>query len=269
MAADDFFKRKGLLPSRVSGTLKLEDPDLLDRPTTSELFTRKTQPPQESSPEEHAKQTMEEADVHERETSVGTPPELAAVTPPAASQASDPPLRSVAPPSQSLSIPPFELDDDDALGFVDAHARDTYLPPEPGPEAPVEAEALPQDLTPGTSLSDLYAVHDFTGALEEAQRRLSQEPEDPVAQRYADLCREALTKMYLAKLGSTERRMLVEIAADQIRWLSMDHRAGFLLSLVDGHSNIEDIIDISGMPRFDALRIIVELLDRKVVSLTD
>ena len=47
--------------------------------------------------------------------------------------------------------------------------------------------------------------------------------------------------------------------------LTLDHRAGFMLSHVDGVSTFEEILDVSGMPTLEALRIIVELLEQKVI----
>ena len=40
-----------------------------------------------------------------------------------------------------------------------------------------------------------------------------------------------------------------------------------LLSLVDGMSSIEDILDVSGMSRLDALRIMFTLVQQRVISL--
>jgi hypothetical protein len=47
----------------------------------------------------------------------------------------------------------------------------------------------------------------------------------------------------------------------------IDHRAGFLLSLVDGKSSLEEIVESCGMPRLDALRILQELVGRAVAQL--
>jgi hypothetical protein len=73
--------------------------------------------------------------------------------------------------------------------------------------------------------------------------------------------------MYSARLGSLDQRVTVAVPSDQIRWLTLDHRAGFLLSLVDGGITVDQILDISGMPRLDALRIMYQLLDQRVISL--
>jgi hypothetical protein len=56
------------------------------------------------------------------------------------------------------------------------------------------------------------------------------------------------------------------VAREQLRWLSIDHRAGFLLSHVDGVSSLEMILDVSGMPLLDALKILAELQQQRVIS---
>jgi len=110
-------------------------------------------------------------------------------------------------------------------------------------------------------LRDRYAVGDFSGALEIAERLLGADAQD------AESCREVLLHMLAARIGSLDRVVTTVVAPDQIRWLSLDHRAGFLLSLVDGMSTAEELLDISGMTRLDALRILSHLLEERVVAL--
>ena len=49
--------------------------------------------------------------------------------------------------------------------------------------------------------------------------------------------------------------------------LSLDHRAGFIVSFIDGANTIEDMIDISGVPRTEVLRVLDELLAQGAISL--
>jgi len=56
------------------------------------------------------------------------------------------------------------------------------------------------------------------------------------------------------------------VSPEQLGKLSLDHRVGFLLALVDGASPIETILDISAMPAPDVLRIFVELYERGVIA---
>jgi hypothetical protein len=118
-----------------------------------------------------------------------------------------------------------------------------------------------------TEMKDRYAMGDFTGALVIAEGILDSNPEDLEAPRYAQSCRDVLTQMYSARLGSLDQVARVAVPSDQIRWLTLDHRAGFLLSLIDGGSTVDQILDISGMTRLDALRIMYQLLDQRVISL--
>lgn len=118
-----------------------------------------------------------------------------------------------------------------------------------------------------SEMKDRYATGDFTGALVVAEGLLELDPDDTDAERYAQSCRDVLMQMYSARLGALSQRVRVAVPGDQIRWLSLDHRAGFVLSLIDGSSTVEELLDISGMNRLDALRIIYTLFDQRVIAL--
>lgn len=130
-----------------------------------------------------------------------------------------------------------------------------------------DSPARPPEDPAVADMRDRYAAGDFTGALILAESLLETEPEHEEAVRYAESCREVLTQMYSARLGPLDQVVIVAIPADQIRWLSLDHRSGFLLSLVDGVSSIDEILDISGMTRLDALRIMYTLLEQRIIGL--
>lgn len=126
--------------------------------------------------------------------------------------------------------------------------------------------------TGGSPRSDMqycYAMGDFSGALSIATRLLELDPSDTEATRYAESCRAVLTEMYAARLGPPQRVVAACVAPEQVRWLSLDHRAGFVLSLVDGTCTVEELLDISGMAPLDTLKILVELLEQGVISVAD
>ncbi len=135
----------------------------------------------------------------------------------------------------------------------------------PQPHLPTAPVSTPAD--DAQQMRDRYAAGDFSGALVLAEEILETDPANQEAERVADKCREVLAKMYLARIGSLNQVVQVIVADDQIRWLSLDHRAGFLLSLADGSSRVEDLLDISGMPRLEALRILFTLLEQGAISL--
>jgi hypothetical protein len=162
---------------------------------------------------------------------------------------------------------PFEIDLSEVV---------TEPPPAPGPEAleavlPTRGD-MERSSAESPMLSELrgrYATGDFSGALEIAERILEASPENEEARRCAERCGEVLAQMYVARLGSTQRRLRIAVPADQIRWLSLDHREGFLLSLAESGSTVEEVLDMCGMPRLEALRILLDLLDQRVIGLFD
>lgn len=113
-----------------------------------------------------------------------------------------------------------------------------------------------------------FAMGDFSGALEVAESILDKHPNNDEAKNVARKCREVLQDMYSSRIAGLHRVPRVVMSSDQIRWLSLDHRAGFVLSMIDGISSVDDLLDVSGMPRLDALRILCELLDAKVILLS-
>lgn len=169
--------------------------------------------------------------------------------------------------------PTFELADLDTGPSIEVGEADDAVDPsfeldlESGFQESARASDVGGEVAPMyADMKDRYAMGDFTGALVIAESILEVDAEDAEAARYAESCRNVLTQMYAARMGSLEQIVTVSIPADQIRWLSLDHRAGFLLSLVDGVSTVEEILDISGMTRLEALRIMYTLLEQRVIS---
>ncbi|MGC4070071.1 MAG: hypothetical protein QM784_36525 [Polyangiaceae bacterium] len=116
-------------------------------------------------------------------------------------------------------------------------------------------------------MKDCYAMGDFSGAYEIAETLLSADSGDLEAQRFSTSCREVLTQMMTSRIGSLEQLVEVALSQEELRWLTLDHRGGFLLSLVDGALSVDELLDIAGMPKLECLRILVSLLDQRVVRL--
>jgi hypothetical protein len=156
---------------------------------------------------------------------------------------------------------------DSALDFVDQFDPLDSLPPAPvsrleTPEPPSsKARVGPKEM------QECYAVGDFSRALSIAEEILARSPDDALARRCAQNCRDVLTQMFAARIGPLDQVISVVISPEEVQWLALDHRAGFLLSLVDGQSTVDEILDISGMTRLDALKIIFDLTERQVVRL--
>lgn len=161
------------------------------------------------------------------------------------------------PPARSLSPTSIEAAVLGALG-----ATSSSSPPASG--GPEITERTIED--PAAEMRERFSLGDYTGALEMAELILAEDPGNLEAAECGENCRTVLENMYAARLGSLDRVPLVVVPRTQMKWLSMDHRAGFILSLIDGSSTIEMILDVSGMPKLDALRILHELVEQKVVA---
>jgi hypothetical protein len=153
-----------------------------------------------------------------------------------------PPQRSVTPTSIEAAV----------LGAIGSSA---------GPEI---TERTIED--PAAEMRERFSLGDYTGALEMSELILAQEAGNLEAAECGENCRSVLEQMYAARLGPLERVPMVVVPRTQMRWLSMDHRAGFILSLIDGSSSVDLILDVCGMPKLDALRILQELVQQKIVA---
>lgn len=135
-------------------------------------------------------------------------------------------------------------------------------------DLPQPEDAPPPSQGPPTEqeMNDRVSLGDYSGALDIAERLLVIDPNNQAANNCADISRTVLKQMYTARVGPLDRVPTVAVARDQLRWLSIDHRAGFVLSLIDGVSSIEMILDVSGMPELDALRILSELVQQRIIT---
>ncbi len=140
--------------------------------------------------------------------------------------------------------------------------------PKPMSDPPASLEAATA-LTPEETIREMrdrFSLGDYTGALVLADGLLEDDPNNPEVKECAENCRQVLRQMYTARIGPLDRVPMVTVARDQLRWLSIDHRAGFVLSHIDGISSLEMILDVSGMPLLDALRILCELAQQRIIS---
>jgi hypothetical protein len=117
-----------------------------------------------------------------------------------------------------------------------------------------------------TGARELFDLGDFSGSLELVEKALRSNPDHEDARAYLKRNEATLLHMYQSKIGNmgTIPRQLVP--PDEIIWLNMHHRAGFILSQVDGTLAYEDLLDISGMDRFDTMRILADLVQNRIIG---
>jgi hypothetical protein len=77
---------------------------------------------------------------------------------------------------------------------------------------------------------------------------------------------EELERSCMETLGSLDRVPRIVVAAAELGKLTLDHRAGFVLTFVDGVSSIDTLLDASGLPRLELLRVLRDLVRAGVVA---
>jgi hypothetical protein len=115
-------------------------------------------------------------------------------------------------------------------------------------------------------VKELHDLGDFSGSLEIVEKVLELDPKNSQARDYMERNEETLLKMYESKLGNLEKTPRLQMGPDQIIWLNLHHKAGFVLSRVDGMATFEDVMSLSAMPRLDTVRILAQLLQTGVIT---
>lgn len=165
-------------------------------------------------------------------------------------------------PGGLLPAPAVVLDRPGVGDAMDLVAKGDVVPP------PVPVQAPPaEDEVARLIEAAKKCLHegDVAGAEERVDRVAKWVPSHPGIAR----ARAAIEQRYLAglevKLGSLQAKPKVALKRDEIIWLDLDHRAGFLLAQIDGTISFEDLFSISGMSRIDTARILVQLVDKRVI----
>jgi hypothetical protein len=178
----------------------------------------------------------------------------------------EPPTESPKAPARSVRSP-----------WDEGPSKAIEHPEDPGDEAsgafPVHHETPPEVTRADDETEvwmrgarELVALNDFSGALELLGKILLRKPKDRDALAMRELCEHNLTLMYESKLGAMDARPTVAIPPDEIIWLSLDPRAGFVLAQIDGEVTFDDLYAICGLKRLDTARILCELLEQGVVT---
>lgn len=158
--------------------------------------------------------------------------------------------------------PPIVLEPGGGLDLA-ALADEPLAPPAPAAGEPGAPAAVQGWMA---AARQRMALDDFSGALELVERVLAAEPGNAEARACQAQGQAALTAMYESKLGPMQRAPALQVRPDQVLWLNLDHRAGFLLAQVDGTVSYEDLFALSGLPRLETARILAGLVERKVIG---
>jgi hypothetical protein len=96
-------------------------------------------------------------------------------------------------------------------------------------------------------------------------RLLELAPLHPEATKLSSDCRQALERECLSAIGSESAILATAVSTEELKGFALDNVSGFLLSVIDGATDVDSILDISGLPRLLALRHLRSLFDRGII----
>ncbi|MBA3539482.1 MAG: serine/threonine protein kinase [Deltaproteobacteria bacterium] len=155
---------------------------------------------------------------------------------------------------------------DRIAGVLQQHAnRVGTIPPasEPVPMAPVLPRGVRMDHDTGRTSASRQALQPTELSARGSQEMAIPRAATAVHDHQSD---QTLEAHYVTQLGNTKLVPTPTVLLSKMTSLSLDHRAGFLMSMMDG-SSIEEIIDVSGMSRLETLKLFCQLLDHRVIRL--
>jgi tetratricopeptide (TPR) repeat protein len=92
------------------------------------------------------------------------------------------------------------------------------------------------------------------------------EPNNLEAQALLELARGSLLRLYRARVGSGQAVPRIRISTKEVMKYNLPAAAGFLLSAIDGRISVDELIAVSGMDPFEALRALSNLLEAGIVE---
>jgi hypothetical protein len=183
-------------------------------------------------------------------------------------------------PTDRLFVEDRETPENDwsLLGSKAIHEAPTKNAPKPG-EAP-EADTL-EDLT--VNAEDVRAsanelIGECRSALNENRPgpaalaaelalQLSERAPPPGVDDLVEPSRALFERAFRAFMGNPHACPIRAIPTESLIDHGLDQRAAFLMSRMDGMTSLADLIDSSGMPRFDAVRVIASLRRAKAIDI--
>jgi hypothetical protein len=94
---------------------------------------------------------------------------------------------------------------------------------------------------------------------------LSEDPNSALAQKLIHRNRETMMNVFQQFLGDLNRQPILARPLHELGTAPISPRAAFLLSRVDGTLTLDEILDVSGMPRIEAYRYLCQLFLRGIL----
>jgi len=119
----------------------------------------------------------------------------------------------------------------------------------------------------GDEARQLSRRGDFEGAYDLLRSGVVEPGADLTLETFVDIVRVRLVRAYRRELGDLDSVPVLSQDGAELTQYNLPPNAGFMLSLLDGSTSLNDLITISGMDAFDALRTLRGLVNVGIVEL--
>ena len=111
----------------------------------------------------------------------------------------------------------------------------------------------------------LWSSIDLERSVAAVDLALSEDPNSALAQKLIHRNRDAIMSVFQSYMGNLDRQPELARPLHELASAPISPRAAFLLSRVDGTLSLDEILDVSGMPRLEAYRYLAQLFLRGIL----
>jgi len=113
---------------------------------------------------------------------------------------------------------------------------------------------------------ELFRKGEARESLELLETLARENPRRIEIQGYFELVRSHLFGHYRERIADASGVLKVKITPEEIMRFNLPTNAGFVLSMVDGNTSVNEILALSGMDPFEAIRMVNNLLEAGIVE---
>jgi hypothetical protein len=163
-------------------------------------------------------------------------------------------------PTRSDLAPPFMETDSRAAEILD-DVDDGVPPSEPKDDRTRRRITSLLDRA-----TEWHRSGDLGKAVTAVDLALAEDPNSALAQKLIHRNRDAIMTVFQGYLGDLQRAPALARPLHELASAAINPRAAFLLSRIDGTLSVDEILDVSGMPRLEAYRHLCQLLLRGIIK---
>lgn len=138
---------------------------------------------------------------------------------------------------------------------------------EPSTDAPDDADERVRDLI--RQCREALRDHrmDDAAMLAEVTFELADGSPSPSLEGLLQSALAIFERAFLGYIGDARATPIRAVPAEKLAELGFDNRAAFLMSRVDGLISVGDLLHVTGLPRFEALRLVAALLRARAIEI--